>query len=356
MQLTRTLPGPHSTARLRAICISAALEMPYAPSRSEPLRPPIDDTRMTDPPPRRAIAGMVIWQSQWLLRTLLPMILSNALSGISWLGPKCGLTAALQTRMSTGPRVLFVSSTSRVSSSFWPMLHGMTTASPPRAAIPARTSSQASGLRLETTTLAPKAAIASAIARPMPFDDPVIRATLPVRSNSPRIEVSSMTVALASRRAGDKKCPWTMADCDDTVRPPRGGSPKGHDEQSCTDGGRLLDRALGPHDLLLVHVVVARVDGGRRLDGRRERPEPRRHVGDRVPRHEPVERCPHELPRGRDRRGQRLRRAVLRAHRAHDARRERDQHVPPAPLPAAAGRPAGRTARRRPEPPEHPDA
>jgi len=70
------------------------------------------------------------------------------------------------------------------------MLHGMTIASPPFATIPSLTSSHAAGLRLETTTFAPNSAIASAIARPMPFEDPVIRAIFPVKSNNSRIVIS----------------------------------------------------------------------------------------------------------------------------------------------------------------------
>ena len=64
-----------------------------------------------------------------------------------------------------------------------PMLHGMTIASPPAFLIAATTSSQASALRLETTTLAPSAAMISAAERPMPRLEPVMTATWPDRSN-----------------------------------------------------------------------------------------------------------------------------------------------------------------------------
>src|SRR4051812_32691980 len=56
-------------------------------------------------------------------------------------------------------------------------------ASPPLARIAAATASHGSWLRDEITTLAPESAKASAIARPMPRDDPVTIATFPVRSN-----------------------------------------------------------------------------------------------------------------------------------------------------------------------------
>jgi hypothetical protein len=54
----------------------------------------------------------------------------------------------------------------------------MTVASPPLFLMPAATSSQASALRLDTTTLAPSAAQCSAIERPMPRLEPVTMATL----------------------------------------------------------------------------------------------------------------------------------------------------------------------------------
>src|SRR6478672_5744298 len=63
------------------------------------------------------------------------------------------------------------------------MLQGMTWASPPALRIPSATSWQASILREEITTLAPSLARSSAEERPMPRLEPVMTATLPVRSN-----------------------------------------------------------------------------------------------------------------------------------------------------------------------------
>src|SRR3954469_1734090 len=63
------------------------------------------------------------------------------------------------------------------------MLQGMTRASPPSLRMPSATASQASALRLEITTLAPSLASSSAEERPMPRLEPVMTATLPVRSN-----------------------------------------------------------------------------------------------------------------------------------------------------------------------------
>src|SRR5487761_2604013 len=63
------------------------------------------------------------------------------------------------------------------------MLQAITCASPPALRMPSATSSQASALRLEITTLAPSLANSSAEDRPMPRLEPVMTATLPVRSN-----------------------------------------------------------------------------------------------------------------------------------------------------------------------------
>src|SRR6185503_5591123 len=78
------------------------------------------------------------------------------------------------------------------------MLAGTTIAvpSPCFALMASATSWQASALRLEITTFAPWSAIASAIARPMPRDEPVITATFPLRSNR-LIRVSSGWAALS---------------------------------------------------------------------------------------------------------------------------------------------------------------
>src|SRR5262245_24982086 len=72
------------------------------------------------------------------------------------------------------------------------MLQGITVASPPSALIALATSSQASALRLETTTLAPRPAIVSAIDRPIPRLEPVISATLPAISNGDFILLSTL--------------------------------------------------------------------------------------------------------------------------------------------------------------------
>ncbi len=64
------------------------------------------------------------------------------------------------------------------------MLAACAIAAPPRAWIIRATSAQASAFRLEITTFAPASAIRSAIARPIPREEPVIKATRPVMSNN----------------------------------------------------------------------------------------------------------------------------------------------------------------------------
>src|SRR5438477_11407280 len=85
--------------------------------------------------------------------------------------------------MSILPKCLVAPELSASTSARREMLQAITWASPPALRIPPATSSQASALRLEITTLAPSFAKSSAEERPMPRLEPVITATLPVRSN-----------------------------------------------------------------------------------------------------------------------------------------------------------------------------
>src|SRR5437868_1458290 len=85
--------------------------------------------------------------------------------------------------MSIPPYCLTVPATSASISGLREMLQAMTVASPPLLLMPAATSSQASALRLEITTLAPSSAQCSAIERPIPRLDPVTIATFPSSPN-----------------------------------------------------------------------------------------------------------------------------------------------------------------------------
>ena len=62
------------------------------------------DTMITDPSRRSAICGTTRLHSHRLCLTLVARILSQADSVTSAIGPKWGLTAALQTRTSMRPQ------------------------------------------------------------------------------------------------------------------------------------------------------------------------------------------------------------------------------------------------------------
>src|SRR3954462_7532450 len=84
------------------------------------------------------------------------------------------------------------------------MLQGMTWAAPPDLRMPAATSSQASALRGERTPLAPSFARSSAEARPMPRLEPVMTATLPVRSKGVDFMVVSDICFVTARSSRDE--------------------------------------------------------------------------------------------------------------------------------------------------------
>ena len=86
--------------------------------------------------------------------------------------------------MSTRPQLATVLSTSACSSSLRDTLQGWAITSKPCFSNSARTASQASALRLETTTLQPARASSSAMDLPMPRVEPVTIATRPFKSNN----------------------------------------------------------------------------------------------------------------------------------------------------------------------------
>src|SRR6185369_15762801 len=103
------------------------------------------------------------------------------------------------------------------------MLAATAVASPPLALMPFTTSSQAGSLRLETTTLAPCAAICSQIERPMPRLPPVTTATLPVRSNiiasSPHPRVPSTLTASEQANQLDIRRPQELIERQQFLQP-----------------------------------------------------------------------------------------------------------------------------------------
>ena len=113
---------------------------------------------------------------------MLFIIFSNASSGISFKDPKKGLLAALQTKISICPYFSLVFSTRFSNELLSDILHGITKASPipslQSSLISAAVCSQTSTFLEDIDTLAPCRAIAVAIDFPIPFDEPVMTATL----------------------------------------------------------------------------------------------------------------------------------------------------------------------------------
>ena len=80
-----------------------------------------------------------------------------------------------------------------------PMWQTIARASPPASVIRCATAAQASALRLETTTFAPRSANALAIASPIPRLAPVTTATLPFRSNMSVIRFAPSALQAGAR-------------------------------------------------------------------------------------------------------------------------------------------------------------
>src|SRR3984885_4399950 len=141
--------------------------------------------------------------------------------------------------MSIRPNALLVSSTRRRSSSLDEMLAAIGfAASRPRARLmAAAVSAQASALRDEMMTVAPCSASRSAIARPIPREEPVTIATRPVRSNKV-VKISSRWTARRFDdcivRRGDARGDWARFLAYPRVR----------DEARATKAGR--DRTADP--------------------------------------------------------------------------------------------------------------
>src|SRR5262245_38461118 len=90
------------------------------------------------------------------------------------------------------------------------MLQGIATARPPSPSIASATSSQASDLRLEMITCAPCAAIASAMARPMPLAVPGINAVLPSRRKRSAYFMAGTGRALCGGDRASIVCPPSL--------------------------------------------------------------------------------------------------------------------------------------------------
>jgi hypothetical protein len=79
---------------------------------------------------------------------------------------------------------------------------------PWRASMALATSAQASSLREEITTRAPCSAMRSAMARPMPREEPVITATFPSSENKDMGRLRSLGPDWAPRMLACRLVPW----------------------------------------------------------------------------------------------------------------------------------------------------
>ena len=138
-----------------------------------------------DPPPWSRMMGAVSWlvrrgPSTFTANTFLQYS-SVIVEGLK----RPGLIPALLTNTSIRPHRSTTLSMKEGISSHWPTWQAIPTAAEPVADVTsAATVSQSSCFLLLTTTVAPAPASPSAIARPMPFVEPVTIATRPLRSNS----------------------------------------------------------------------------------------------------------------------------------------------------------------------------
>src|SRR6185437_2128049 len=145
--------------------------------------------------------------------------------------------------MSMPPHCATVLSIRFCSSSLRPIWQGITTALPPSARIFCATASHASGLRLEITTVAPCSAMRVAMASPIPLVEPVMIATLPVRSNNDGITFSPKLAAAL---------PVSMLLVGETsigpvhARAAQNRLPPGRTHTAAASAQRGGDRCLGP--------------------------------------------------------------------------------------------------------------
>ena len=137
-----------------------------------------------DPPPRSRIIGTAARMAWTYPLRLTSKVLSHWLSPASRRGPKWGLVAALFTSTSIPPKASCARAISAWTSASRPVWQATASASPPAARIFSATDSTPSSLRLASTTRAPAAPNASAIASPIPREAPVTTTTRPANDFS----------------------------------------------------------------------------------------------------------------------------------------------------------------------------
>ena len=124
------------------------------------------------------------FQQAWVHTSGVVRLVANVFShrgtSMSMTGPAYGLVAALLTSTSMAPNASSVASSTRSMSSTLPTWPAAYARSPPVSVRSSSTvAAHESSLRLVIITLAPAAAIAEAMPRPIPREPPVTMATLP---------------------------------------------------------------------------------------------------------------------------------------------------------------------------------
>ena len=133
------------------------------------------------PPARPRICLVASTDRYQYPRRLTSTTLVNKARSVSSMARQ-GLITALLTRMSRPPWVRCRCSPMAAMSSIFPIWQARPSALRPCSRNEDATRSHSSGLRLLMTTCAPASASTRAVTSPMPIVDPVISATLPVRS------------------------------------------------------------------------------------------------------------------------------------------------------------------------------
>ena len=154
MAFTLTPSGENAPAIDRVNDNSPALAAEYMEVLPPAIKAPTEITLITEAWSDSSSDGRHRWNKKNGPRKFTVNELSQASGVMSSMGRPSGL-AALFTRMSIWPKCSRVASASRFTLSRSPMWVGTASASPPAAAISATAASQASALRLATTTLAP---------------------------------------------------------------------------------------------------------------------------------------------------------------------------------------------------------
>src|SRR4029453_8974715 len=183
--LTRMPSAANSAAIVRVICRSAALAATYIDTNVPWVNAPALITLTTAACPLARRWGSASCTRNTGPRRLASNDFAHASAVIEPSGRASAL-AALFTTTSTPPNAATVVPTSAARPSRSPTWVGTASAVPPAAAISVAPASQASALRLATTTLAPMAARPLATARPIPRLPPVTMATRGAMSTRPR--------------------------------------------------------------------------------------------------------------------------------------------------------------------------